>query len=141
TFHGVSFHFLIEEIRRRSGMCCPDEALLMFRQIARKGRNTLWFQPNTSVCHFYLREDVCGRELFLQTLCCLIIIWRERSDVDECGDTVVRSSGGDDRAPVGAGDKDCGLPDSTQSSLDINDISTMRVQTVPRRDYLEPLLL
>src|SRR5262245_3083789 len=122
-------------------MCCPDEALLMFRQIARKERNSVWFQPNTSVCHFNMRKDVCGRKLFLQTLCCLIIIWRERSDVDECGDTGVRSSGGDDGAAVGVADKDSGLPDSTESSLDINDISSMRVQTVLGRYYLEVFFL
>src|SRR5262249_62258400 len=98
-------------------MCCPDEALLMFRQIARKGRHTVWFQPNTSVCHFYMREDVCGRKLFLQTLCGLIIIWRERSDVDECGDPGVRSSGGEDGAALGGGDKHFGRPDSPPSPL------------------------
>ncbi len=36
-----------------------------------------------------MREDICGRKLFLQTLCGLIIIWRERSNVDERGDAGV----------------------------------------------------
>ena len=45
-------------------MCCPDELLLSLWQITSKGRNTVWFQPDTSVCHFYMPEDICGRKLF-----------------------------------------------------------------------------
>ena len=82
---GGSFNLLIEEIRCRRSMRCPDEFLLMLRQITGKGRNTVWFQPNTSVCHFNMREDVCGRKLFLQTLCRFVSIWRKRSDVNESG--------------------------------------------------------
>src|SRR5215831_13344538 len=46
-----SFNLLIEEIRSGRRMCCPDEFLLMLWQITRKRRNTVWFQPNTSICH------------------------------------------------------------------------------------------
>src|SRR5215510_11929457 len=60
-----SFSLLIEEIRCRRSMRCPDKFLLTLWQITRKGRNAVWFQPNTSVCHFNMREDVCSRKLFL----------------------------------------------------------------------------
>src|SRR5262245_55653355 len=101
---GCSFNLLIEEIRCRRSMCCPDEFLLMLRQITGKGRNAVWFQPNTSVCHFNMREYVCGRKLFLQTLCRFISIWRKRSDVNESGDTSVRPGGSDDGSSIGVTD-------------------------------------
>src|SRR5215472_16171717 len=56
-----SFNLLIEEIRGGRRLCCPDEFLLMLWQITRKRRNTVWFQPNTSICHFYMREDICEK--------------------------------------------------------------------------------
>src|ERR1700741_1120502 len=90
---GGSFNLLIEEIRCRRSMRCPDEFLLMLWQITGKGRNAVWFQPNTSVCHFNIREDVCGRKLLLQTLCRLVSIWRKRRDVNESGVTSVRPGG------------------------------------------------
>src|SRR5262245_12606532 len=122
---GGSFNLLIEEIRCRRSMRCPDELLLMLRQITGKGRNAIWFQPNTSVCHFNMREDVCGRKLFLQTLCRLVSIWRKRSDVNESGDTGVRPGGSDDGSSIGVTDQDHGLADSTESPLDVGDISSM----------------
>src|SRR5262249_16462530 len=101
---GGSFNLLIEEIRCRRSMCCPDKFLLMLRQITGKGRNAVWFQPNTPVCHFNMREDVCGRKLFLQTSCRFVSIWRKRSDVNESGDTSVRPGGSDDGSSIGVTD-------------------------------------
>src|SRR6516164_6989801 len=140
-FPGGSFNFLIEEVRNRSPLCCPDKILLMLRQIASKGRNTVLLQPTPSVYHFYMREDVRGRELFLQLLCCLIIIWGECSEVDECGHTGVRSSGGDDGTTIGVTDQDCRRADLTEGSFDASDISSVRVQTVLGSDYFETFFL
>src|SRR5262244_2573502 len=120
-----SFSLLIEEIRCRRSMRCPDKFLLMLWQITGKGRNAIWFQPNTSVCHLNMREDVCSRKLFLQTLCRLISIWRKCSDINESGNTIVRSGGSDDGSSIGVTDQDHGLADSTESPLDVGDISSM----------------
>ena len=48
---GGSFNLLIEEIRYRRSMRCPDQFLLMLRQITGKGRNAVWFQPNNLETH------------------------------------------------------------------------------------------
>ena len=120
-----SFNLLIEEIRSGRRMCCPDEFLLMLWQITRKRRNTVWFQPNTSICHFYMREDICGRKLFLQTFCSLVSVWREGSDVDERCNTGVRPGSSDDGPSIGVTDQDCGLADSSESPLDVGDIFSM----------------
>src|SRR5262249_5489531 len=131
-----SFNLLIEQVRCRRSMRGPDEFLLMLRQITGKGRDTAWLQPNTAVCHFDMRKDVCGWKLLLQTLCRLISIWRKRSDVNESGHTSVRPGGGDDGSSIGMTDQDDGLADSTESPLYVGDISSMRVQTVLGCDYL-----
>src|SRR5215471_133734 len=136
-----SFNFLVKEVSNRGSLCCPDKVLFMLGQIASKGRNTVLLQPHSSVRHFYMREDVRGRELFLQLLCCLIVIWGECSEVDECGDTGVRSSGCDDGTTIGVTDQDCRRADSTEGSFDASDISSVRVQTVLGSDNLEAFFL
>src|SRR5262249_33550584 len=115
--------------------------LLILWQITRKGRYAIWFQPNTSVCDFYMREDVCGRKLFLQTLCGLILIWGKSSDVDERGNAGVYSGGSDDGTAIGVTNQDCGLRHSPESPFNGSDISSMGVQTVLGCDYLEAFFL
>jgi hypothetical protein len=119
----------------------PDEFLLMLRQITGKGRYAVWFQPNTPIGRFDMREDICGGELFLQTLCRLISIWRKRSDVNERGHTSVHPGGSDNGSSIGMTDQDYGLADSTESPLYVGDISSMRVQAVLGSDYLETFFL
>jgi hypothetical protein len=77
----------------------------------------------------------------LQTLCGLIIIWRERRDVDKRGHTGIGSGGGDDGTAIGVADQDCRLADLTESPFDTSDIPGMGVQTVLGSDDLEAFFL
>src|SRR5262249_2687269 len=136
-----AFNLLIEQVRCRRGMRGPDEFLLVLRQIAGKERYAVWFQPNTPIGQFDMREDTCGGKLFLLNLCCLISIWRQTGDVNKRGPPSVRSAGRDDGSSIGMTDQDYGLSDSTESPLYVGDISSMRVQTVLGCDYLETFIL
>src|SRR5262245_59825587 len=131
----------MHHIRFRRSMRRPNERLLMLRQITRNVRSAVWFQPNTTIGQFDMREDICGGKLFLQTLCRLISVWRKPSDVNESGHTSVHPGGSDDGSSIGMTDQDYGLADSTESPLYVGDISSMRVQSVLGCDYFETFFL
>jgi hypothetical protein len=47
-----ALNFLGAQVRRRCGVSCPDEFLVLFGQISRKARDTLRFEPGPAVGDF-----------------------------------------------------------------------------------------
>src|SRR5262249_39223957 len=95
-----SFNLLIEQVRCRRSMRGPDEFLLVLRQITGKGRYAVWFQPNTPIGQFDMREDICGGKIFFWTLCRLFRIWGKHNEVKKSGPTTVRPPGGGVRSSL-----------------------------------------
>jgi hypothetical protein len=56
--------------------------------------------PDTPVSDFDVREDIGDRELVLLALRRLALVGGERRDVDQPGDAVVGSRGGDESSAV-----------------------------------------
>jgi hypothetical protein len=57
-----AFNFLREQVRRRCGVSCPDEFLVLLGQISLKARDALRFEPGPAVRDFdvgkYVRDGV-----------------------------------------------------------------------------------
>jgi len=75
-------------------------------------------------------EDVGDGELFLLALGGLGLVGGEGGDVDEPGDAVVGSCGGDDASAVGVADEDGGAADPPEGAQEGGDVAFGRVEAV-----------
>ncbi|MEY2462276.1 MAG: hypothetical protein QOH64_414 [Acidimicrobiaceae bacterium] len=92
---GGALHLLIEQVRVGWDVGCPDEFLLLFGEISCEALHAVWAQPDMAVREFDVGEDVRGRELVLLALRRLGFVRGERSDVDQPGNAVIGTCGGD----------------------------------------------
>ena len=95
---GDTIDLLCEQVRGRGKVSCPDELLLLLRQVARETLYTVREHPDTPVRNFNVRENVGDGEFRLLALRGLVRVRGECGDVDQPGDPVIssRSSCGGD---------------------------------------------
>src|SRR6202042_2956856 len=97
---GDALHLLLEQVRRRRSLGCPEEFLFMLGQVSREALDARREHPYAPVRDLDVRENFSDGKLVLLALRRLVLVRRERGDVDEAGDSVIRSGGGDDTAAV-----------------------------------------
>ncbi len=103
---GDPWELFVEQADRRRRGSRPHDLLLGLGEVPRELLDTVWEQPDATVGYLDLTEGLGGRELRLLAGCGLGLVRRERSNVNEAGDTVVGPRCGDDGAAVGVADED-----------------------------------
>src|SRR5262245_16709697 len=78
-----SSHLLVEQVDGWRTLCRPDELLLLVGKVSAEGLRAARAQPDASVRHFNVLEDLCRGELALMTLCRLVVIRSEGGDVHQ----------------------------------------------------------
>ena len=96
----------LEQVRLRDALRRPNEFLLLLRKVSAEKLCALPTQPDTTIHDFYLRKDVCRREIGLLRLRTLVGVWCKRTDVNQADNAIVGSSAGDDGSAVGVAYKD-----------------------------------
>src|SRR5258705_1933214 len=88
-----------------------------------------------------MSEDVGRRKLLELAVDGLVSIWRDRRDIDQTDNTVIRPRGRDDGAAVGVADKDRGAADPTQRVFDCVNVGSMSIKAVLGGHYFVSLRL
>ena len=105
---GSSPDFRLEQVGFWDPLGRPNELLLLLRKVAAEILRALRTQPHASIHDLYFGEDFGLRELGLLRLRRFIGVRCEGADVNQPGDTIVGSGGGDDASAVGVADGDNG---------------------------------
>ena len=95
-----------EEIGSRRIMGCPDNLLLLLRQVSREALDAFRTHPDAPVSDFDVLKNVGGGELLLLALRRFVGVRGERGDVDKPDDPVIGSCSRDDSSTVGVADED-----------------------------------
>src|SRR5580704_10290679 len=96
----------LEQVRLRDALRRPNELLLLLRKVSAEKLCALPTQPDTTIHDFYLRKDVCRREIGLLRLPTLVRVWSERTDINQASNPIVGPGAGDDGSAVRVADKD-----------------------------------
>ena len=75
-------------------------------------------------------EDICPGKLALLALRALVVIGRQRRDIDERGDARIGPGMGDERAAIGVPDKDNWPRHPTEARLHGGNVGRNRVEAV-----------
>lgn len=121
-------------------MCRPDEFLLLFGQISAEKLGPVREHPGVPILDLYASKDIRGIlvELVLHGL---TGIWRNCSNVDEAGDALIDSGGGDGGSPVAVPDQESRAANSVERPLHHSDVLFKIFQAVLDRDHLVAIRL
>src|SRR6266849_8235325 len=136
-----SFKLLVEEVRVWHALGRPNKFLFLLWQISREACDATWLQPHATICDFDVAEDVCARKFILLALRRLVGIRRERSDIDQSGNTVVHPRGCNDCSAVRMTNENGRAAHPSERSVDCRDVALESVETVLGRDHFVPLRL
>jgi hypothetical protein len=123
-------------VRRKLGR--PDQLLLLLWQVAREARDAVGAQPDPPAVGLDVGEDVADRELVLLALRGLVLVRRERGDIDQPGDPVIGSRRGDHGSAVGVADQDGRAAHPAQRAAHGRDVTVERVEAVLAGNHLGP---
>jgi hypothetical protein len=121
-------------VRRKLGR--PDQLLLLLWQVAREARDAVGAQPDPPAVGLDVGEDVADRELVLLALRGLVLVRRERGDIDQPGDPVIGSRRGDHGSAVGVADQDGRAAHPAQRAAHGRDVTVERVEAVLAGNHL-----
>ena len=127
---GRAYHFLVEEVRSRRIVRCPDDLLLLLGKVAREILHAVREHPNSPVRRRNVPEYVGGGEFAQLAINRLVSIGCDRRDIDQSDNTVVRSRRCYDRAAVRVADKDGWATHPSQRAFHCGDVPGVRVEAV-----------
>src|SRR5437868_5381141 len=125
-----AFHLLGKQVGSRRVVSRPNDILLLLREIPREAFDALLEHPNASVRDFDVPEDACRRKLFELAVDRLVSIRRDRGDIYQAGNTVIRSGGRYDGTTVRVADKDSWAADPSQRAFYCGNVGGVRVEAV-----------
>src|SRR6516165_8694268 len=138
---GSSPDFRLEQIGFRRALGCPNELLLLLREVAAEILCAFRTQPDTSVDDFYVRKNVRLREVGLLRLSRFIGVRCERGDVNQPDNTIVSSGAGDNTSAVRVADENNRTADPAYGSFRHGNVLRRCVEAVLRRNTFIPLRL
>src|SRR5882672_7450592 len=80
---GCTCHLLVEQVRGRHALRCPNNLLLLAGEVSRERADASGPKPYTPVCDLDMREDFRRGEFIYQALRSLVVIRGECCDVHQ----------------------------------------------------------
>src|SRR6478609_9289651 len=114
---GHTTGFQCKQIGGRCKVSGPCDLLLLLGKVSGEILDSLRKQPDAPICNFDVRENFCDGKLVQLALRCLVGVRGESGDIDQPGDTVVRSCGCDHASPVRVAHKDGRAVDPAQCAF------------------------
>src|SRR5260370_15280203 len=108
---GGTLDLLGEQVRGWRLVRRPDHYLLLLRKIGGEILHAFREHPDSPLSHFDVLEDFRRGELAQLAVHRLASVRGDCGDVDQPGDAVIRSRGGDDGSTVRVADEDGGAAD------------------------------
>src|SRR5260370_38646558 len=133
---GGTLDLLVEQVCGWRVVSRPDHYLLLLRKIAGEILHAFREHPDSPLSHFDVLEAFRGGELAQLAVHRRAGVRGDCGDVDQPGDAVIRSRGGDDGSAVRMANEDRGAAHAPQGAFYCGDVRRLRVEAVLRGHHL-----
>jgi hypothetical protein len=133
---GNTVNLLCEQVRGGREVSCPDDFLLLLRQVACEALDAVGEHPHSPIRDFDVGENVGDGEFRLLALRYLVRVRGECGDVDQPGDPIISSRSRNDASAVRVPDKNCWAADAPSVRLTVATLPASVSEAVLRGNHL-----